>query len=318
MVSCDYFAYGRAWSSLDFLLRKVVTAVVVLSVLGCVTAMKGANAAGAEQAEESTADGTAHSAAGTSDRVVFSSNRSGRWRIWCIGADGAGVRQLTEGDSDDDDVDPCFGPDGTCILFTSTRGGASAVWRMQLDGGGPERICSGDQAEWSPRGRRIVLRRQGRILLRDLARETEKVITPADWTRCSGPAWSPDGKTIAFACRWDAGNAIFTVPAIGGKPVKVYGKKGACEPHWSPDGKHLIYETETNICTIDPDGKKNRMITYFGGVQRYARWSPDGKRIVFCQGVSERGPWELYTLPSGGGTPVKLTSEGSDMYPDWK
>jgi Tol biopolymer transport system component len=60
------------------------------------------------------------------------------------------------------------------------------------------------------------------------------------------------------------------------------------------------------------------LITYFGGVQHYARWSPDGKKLVFCQGASEAGPWELYTIPSDGGTPVQLTEGGSDMYPDWK
>jgi Tol biopolymer transport system component len=60
------------------------------------------------------------------------------------------------------------------------------------------------------------------------------------------------------------------------------------------------------------------VITYFGGVQRYARYSPDGKSLVFCQGVSEQGPWELYIIPAAGGTPAKLTEGGSDMYPDWK
>ena len=59
-------------------------------------------------------------------------------------------------------------------------------------------------------------------------------------------------------------------------------------------------------------------MTYFGGVQRYGRFSPDGKSIVYCQGASERGPWELYIIPAQGGTPVKLTEGGSDMNPDWK
>ena len=146
----------------------------------------------------------------------------------------------------------------------------------------------------------------------------EKRITPEDWPHCSGPAWSPDGKLVAFACRWEAGNALFLVDAAGGKPTSVYDKKGACEPHWSADGKRLVYETETHICTIDPDGKKNRPVTYFGGVQRYGRFSPDGKSIVYCQGATERGPWELYVIPAQGGTPLKLTDGGSDMNPDWR
>jgi Tol biopolymer transport system component len=251
-------------------------------------------------------------------QILFSSNRSGPWRIWVVNADGTGLKQLTKQDGEDQDVDPMLSPDGKSVLFTSTRGGKAGVWRMLLDGTEPERICDGDQAEWSPDGKRIALRRNERILTRDLASNAEKTLNPQDWPHCSGPAWSPDGKSIAFAARWESGNAIFVMPVEGGKPVKVYDKQGACEPHWSPDGTRIVYETETHICTIGPDGTKNRVITYFGGVQRYARFSPDGKSLVFCQGASEQGPWELYVIPSVGGTPRKLTEGGSDMYPDWR
>ena len=251
-------------------------------------------------------------------QIVFSSNRSGAWRLWTVQADGTELKQLTQQDSDDQDVDPEFSPDGKSVLFTSTRTGKAGLWRMPATGAKPERICDGDQAEWSPDGAKIVLRRGERILTRTLADGKEKTLTPADWPHCSAPAWSPDGKTIAFAARWDAGNGIYLVPADGGSPVKVYDKQGACEPHWSPDGTRLVYETETHICTINPDGTKNRPVTYFGGVQRYARYSPDGKTLVFCQGVSEQGPWELYVIPATGGTPQKLVEGSSNMYPDWR
>jgi Tol biopolymer transport system component len=261
---------------------------------------------------------SAATAAPSAGQILFSSNRSGAWRIWLVNDDGTGLKQLTKQESEDQDVDPMWSGDGDSILFTSTRGGKVGVWRILTDGSKPERVCDGDQAEWSPDGNRIAVRRNERILIRDLAKGTEKILTPQDWPHCSGPAWSPDGKVIAFAARWEAGNEVFTVPAEGGKPVKVYDKQGACEPHWSPDGVRLVYETETHICTINPDGTKNRVITPFGGVQRYARYSPDGRLLVFCQGASEQGPWELYLIPSAGGTPRKLTVGGSDMYPDWR
>jgi Tol biopolymer transport system component len=251
-------------------------------------------------------------------QIVFSSNRSGGWRIWTVKADGSDLKQITKQDGDEQDVDPMFSPDGKAILFTSTRGGKAGVWRMAADGSKPERICDGDQAEWSPDGAKIALRRNERIFARSLADGKEKGISPDDWPHCSGPAWSPDGKTIAFAARWEKGNGVFLVAAEGGAPVKVYDQQGACEPHWSPDGTRLVYETETHICTINPDGTKNRVVTYFGGVQRYGRFSPDGKMIAFCQGVSEQGPWEIYVIPAAGGTPQKLTDGGSNMYPDWR
>jgi Tol biopolymer transport system component len=251
-------------------------------------------------------------------RIVFCSNRSGPWRIWMMNADGTQAAQLSKDDAAGHDVDPVFNPDGSRILFTSTRGGATGIWQMKTSGSGLERICDGDQAEWSPDGTAIAFRRKGRILTRQLADGKEQTISPEDWQSCSGPSWSPGGRTLAFARLQEAGNALFIVAVSGGKPTKVYDKEGACEAHWSPDGKLLVYETETHICTIQPDGTENRLITYYGGVQRYARWSPDGKNLVFCQGASEKGPWELYVVPSRGGNPARLTQGASDMYADWR
>jgi len=114
-----------------------------------------------------------------------------------------------------------------------------------------------------------VLRRDERLLTRGLQSGEEKAVSPEDWPHPSGPSWSPDEKRIAFACRWHAGNALFLVASAGGRPTKVYDRKGACEPHWSPDGIRLVYETETHIGTIGHDGTKNRLVTWFGGVQRY-------------------------------------------------
>lgn len=250
--------------------------------------------------------------------IIFSSDRSGPWRIWSVRPDGSELKQLSQAGADEQDVDPVFSADGKEILFSSTRGGSVGVWKMSADGSKSERICDGDQAEWSPDGKQIALRRAERLYTRELASGRERPITPEDWPHCSGPAWRPDGKQIAFACRWDAGNAVFLVAAEGGPPTKVYDKKGACEPHWSPDGQRIVYETETNVFTIGPDGKKNRAVTFFGGVQRYGRFSPDGKSLVYCQGVSDRGPWELYIIPATGGTPRQLTEVGSDLNPDWR
>ncbi|MEW6238238.1 MAG: hypothetical protein AB1656_22845 [Candidatus Omnitrophota bacterium] len=251
-------------------------------------------------------------------RIVFSSQRGGDWRIWIVEEDGSNLRRLTDGQPEERDVDPRFSPVGESILFVSTRGGKPGIWRITSEGKKLERIADGDQADWNPDGSKIVFRREERIVVRDLKTGEEKTVTPQDWPHCSGPSWSPDGKAIAFACRWEAGNGIYLVGIEGGEPVKVYDQKGACEPCWSPDGKRLVYETETHICVIQPDGKKNRPVTYQGGVQRYGDWSPDGRSIVYCQGVSESGPWELYIVSAEGGTPIRLTEGGSDMNPCWK
>jgi len=251
-------------------------------------------------------------------KIVFSSDRGGPWRIWVMKADGSGARPLLDGEKGAADVDPSFDPEGTKVLFTSTRGGKPGVWSVAAGGGKPVRICDGDQAEWSPDGKRIALRRGGRIVARDVASGAEKTVTPDGWTGCSGPAWSPDGKTVAFARRQKGANAIWLVASGGGTPKLLYDKKGACEPHFSPDGKRIVYETETHVWSIGADGKANRMVTWYGGLQRYPRFGPRGQSIIFCQGASPKGPWELYVVPAAGGTPRKLSEDGSDMYPHWR
>jgi len=250
--------------------------------------------------------------------IVFSSNRGGEWSIWSVKPNGSEIRQMTRPGQDQQDVDPAFCADGSRILFTSTRGGTAGLWIIDRDGENAKRLCDGDQGAWSPDGKEIVCRRGGKLVRRELTSGKEKVISPAGWDKCSGPAWSPDGKSIAFALLGDQANAIYVMPADGGEAKKIYDKQGACQPKWSPDGKSLVYETETHICTINPNGTKNRLITYYGGVQRFGRFSPDGTKIVFCQAASPEGPWELYMVPAAGGAARKLTEGGSDMYPDWK
>jgi TolB protein len=284
------------------------------SSVGTIIALTFCLGASAVLAAEPAMSDSATTGAGL---IVFSSDRSGPWRIWSVRPDGSALGELTNAGPDELDVDPVFSPDGKSVLFSSTRGGAVAIWRVSLDGKQPQRICDGDQAEWSPDGKQIVFRRQEQIFVRDLTTGRESRISPSDFPHCSGPAWSPNGKQIAIACRWDAGNAIFLLDAAGKGATKVYDKQGACEPHWSPHGTRIVYETETHIATIAPDGTKNRLVTYFGGVQRYGRFSPDGKTIVYCQGASDRGPWELYTIPAQEGAPTRLTEGHSDMNPDW-
>ncbi len=251
-------------------------------------------------------------------RIVFCSDRDGPWRIFTCRPDGSDVKRLSAAKGDGQDVDPAWGDKGRSVWYTSTRGGKAGVWRLAVASAKAERICDGDQAEPSPEGKRIALRRDGRIVIRTLADAKDVAVSPKAMKRCSGPAWSPDGRTLAFAGRTGGRNAIYLVPAAGGAAKMVYDKKGACEPHFSPDGKRLVYETATHIYTIGVDGRKNRPVTWHGGVQRYGRYSPDGKSIVFCQAPSPSGPWQLYVVAAAGGVPRKLTAGASDMHPDWR
>jgi Tol biopolymer transport system component len=66
-------------------------------------------------------------------RLAFSSNRTGRYEIWTVAADGSGARQVTDGPGEK--TWPTWSPDGKRILFTHTQSGRSGVSLVSIEGG---------------------------------------------------------------------------------------------------------------------------------------------------------------------------------------
>ncbi len=102
------------------------------------------------------------------------------------------------------------------------------------------------------------------------------------------PAWSPDGKLIAFEL-WEVRNSIrdkcvglYIVGTEDGKP-RLLVKGAAMDPTWSPDGKHLAYtlareDGKRDIWRIGVDGKGAVNLTNGEGDNRQPEWSPLSKK----------------------------------------
>jgi TolB protein len=54
------------------------------------------------------------------------------------------------------------------------------------------------------------------------------------------PAWSPDGKKVAFA-RWRDPRGIYVIDEDGSNETLLFGWKQAKAPAWSPDGSHIVF-----------------------------------------------------------------------------
>jgi Tol biopolymer transport system component len=54
------------------------------------------------------------------------------------------------------------------------------------------------------------------------------------------PAWSPDGKKVAFA-RWRDPRGIYVIDEDGSNETLLFGWKEAKAPAWSPDGSHIVF-----------------------------------------------------------------------------
>jgi tricorn protease len=75
------------------------------------------------------------------------------------------------------------------------------------------------------------------------------------------PAFSPDGKTIAFSANYEGPTEIYTIPATGGLPVRRTFENNATVVGWTPDGK-ILYSTrrystlpDSQLATIDADNR---------------------------------------------------------------
>src|SRR2546421_316161 len=64
----------------------------------------------------------------------------------------------------------------------------------------------------------------------------------------SQPAWSPDGKTLAFVRAIDGKPQIFILSLDGGEGMQLTKfKYGAASPKWSPDGKKILFSSNVPL-----------------------------------------------------------------------
>ena len=81
---------------------------------------------------------------------------------------------------------------------------------------------------------------------------------------------------------------------------------------WSPDGKQVSFTTDMsgrlNLWKVSASGGWPLQLTQSDDRQYSATCSPDGKWIVYQQDAGGNELWDLYAVPSDGGTPANLTN----------
>ena len=75
----------------------------------------------------------------------------------------------------------------------------------------------------------------------------------------SQPAWSPDGKQLAFVRVIDTKPQIFLMSVSGGEPIQFTKfKYGASTPKWSPDGKQILFSASISLKELLKDSTLNQ------------------------------------------------------------
>ena len=136
------------------------------------------------------------------------------------------------------------------------------------------------------------------------------------------PAFSPDGKHIAFMSQRAGGFEIFVMNADGSdqKQLTHFTEqgRGALAPAWSPDGKRIAFATRIppiNIYVMNADGTDVTKVSDDGGGTNPS-WSPDGRQIAFNSRRS--GKPQVYVMDADGKNLRRLiTSDATDRMPVW-
>jgi Tol biopolymer transport system component/DNA-binding winged helix-turn-helix (wHTH) protein len=191
------------------------------------------------------------------------------------------------------EMQPSFSPDGNQIAYAwdeTGTGNSSHVFVKLIGSGSAVEVTSGAKAD-------------------------------------SYPAWSPDGRTLAFIRSMDHGNALYTIPPLGGTERKIAEGYFVDGSSWSPDGKFLAVadrESSNNLPSLYlvsvESGERLRLTTppNIKTEDRDPAFSPDGRKLLFtrCHETYACGLYLLDLSPGyrPTGRPRPLREERDKIY----
>ena len=194
---------------------------------------------------------------------------------------------------------------------------------------------------WAPDGKRLLV-----VFLDRIWTTLPDGRDARELTRMSGserePAFSHDGKRIAYAADYGSGFDLYVVSARGGTPQRLTSLPGdERSPSWTPDGRIVFayrpeHATQWDLFIVDADAPEDARVpialTQSPDDEMQPRVSPDGRRVAFVSNRdNDDGDYDLWImrlLDRGTGAAGERTARrgpaerlararGFDGFPAW-
>lgn len=216
------------------------------------------------------------------------------------------------------------------VLFVS----GGRVYRADSDGHDITPLTPAGQTAlspaWSPDAQRIAFTQlgegRGGIVVQTLSNSASFVAPGSQTALNITPAFSPDGRTLAFAHSDERGTDIYTANVTErccAQRLTVGRYADNLSPTFSPDGRRIAFISTRagppQLYVMAADGTDQELLAPFDfgatGSSNAPEWSPDGASVVFHREVS--GSPQIFLVDVSGRRVRQLTSSGRNEDPTW-
>ena len=221
-------------------------------------------------------------------------------------------------------------PDGSEFVFGSGTGTNFGLWRIAVSNGAiPSRVnldaSNASAPAISRLGNRLAFatwKYDLNIWRIDLKGPGQKPGLPlrfiASTEEQTYPAYSPDGRRIAFMSERSGAGEIWICDSDGSRATQLtsFGGSAIYGPNWSPDSQNIAFTAvqkgmKDDVYVISANGGAPRRLTTHPAEDKWPSWSHDGKWIFFTS--TRSGREEIWKMPSSGGEAVQITRNSGDM-----
>ncbi|HEY0321648.1 MAG TPA: protein kinase [Pyrinomonadaceae bacterium] len=270
-------------------------------------------------------------------RIVFVTTELGvvKMDLWTVTVDGSDLKWLSQKLKPSGFYDPVYTPDGRYIYYTGGNGVGAAAWGILRLPVSPE---TGDVAgeleivketgatvnkylRMSADGKRLIFSQLAmdsnlwsvNVTAGGEAKEAPVLLTQDTTYRKSYPAFSPDGKRIAYQRNTIGGGLdIWIIDADGKNATQLTtDPAGDVFPSWFPDGNRIAFlsarQGQAGLWSVDVQTGREQLLVKMNQDVGYPQLSPDGTEIAFNS--RKNGTSNVWVVSLKGGEPRQLTFE---------